>query len=305
MRFAASPLARRLARENHLDLARIQGSGPKGRIIKRDIDKARAQSSSAQKSNRNQRANASPPPSLPDPRLYYDAQDYILKPLSLMQKAIAQKMARSTQTIPHYQTSMRYDMGGLLAMIASVNDFLSDFPSDFISAKKYQHHLSLNDFLILACAQALMEVPDINISFTDEALLHHKNADISVAIALEDGGLISPIIKKAQNKTIIEISQEAKSLTKLARARKLKPAQYEGGSFSLSNLGMFGVAHFTAIINPPQAAILAIGTINPNQEMEVTISCDHRAINGATAARFLNILGELIQNPHWLWLKRL
>lgn len=287
MRFAASPLARRLAKEHRLDLAGIQGSGPDGRIVRRDIE-------AAIKTPKITQQTGAPSASY-DPRLFYDKDSYDEIKLTPMQRAIAKRLTQSMQLIPHYYVSMTYDASALIEMRGAAKRLCE--------ARKSQLIPTINDFLVRAAALALMDVPLVNVSFADDRLLRHHHADIGVAIALDHGGLITPIVRRAEQKSILQIAQDIRQLAELARAKKLKPNQYEGGSFSVSNLGMFGVAHFTAIINPPQAAILAIGGIDEEEKITTTLSCDHRAINGAIAAQFLAVLGEIIEAPHWLWLR--
>ena len=291
MPLAASPLARRLAKDNRLDLTAIQGSGPNGRIVKRDVEKAlKSPTAPTITGEKMGEKNA-----FPDPRLFYEKGSYDEIPLTAMKRSIAKRLAQSMQMIPHYYVSMKYDMRDLLAMRIAANQALKQ--------KNQNIKLTLNDFLIRCAALALMDVPDVNVSFADDCLLRHHHADIGVAVALTGGGLITPIITQADKKSVVQIAEEIRQLARLAQAKKLKPQQYEGGSFSLSNLGMFGVSHFTAVINPPQAAILAIGGVDQQQQMEATLSCDHRAINGAVAAQFLKAFGGIIEAPHWLWMR--
>ena len=343
-RIAASPLARRLAQENQLDLARLIGTGPAGRIIKRDIetalqnapqfaqatqqatadklvpqaapDKAAPQAASQTAS---QAASQTASASLPDPRLFFSPDDYEQIPLSPMMSSIAERLQTAKQQIPHYQVAMDIRLDKLLSLRARLNQALADAQTG--------EKLTVNDFIIRAVALSLMEVPQVNVSFLGDSLLRYKCADISVAVALPDGGLITPIVKSAHAKSLRQIAREIKELAARATELRLKPAEYEGGTFSISNLGMFGVAEFNAIINPPQAAILAVAASElryvPETDeaadetaeevtdktadkagypqfghfMRVTLSCDHRAINGAEAARFLNAFKAWMQAP--------
>ena len=300
MRQNASPLARKMAQDNKIDLSAISGSGPDGRIIKRDIEKARAQPQAPSLSSS---PLPSPPPhSFPDPRLFYQKDDYVELPLTAMNRSIAKRLTHAKQEIPHFYLTMALPLDELLAMRRKANSALKD---------KKEAKLSVNDFIVRAAALALMEAPEVNVSFANEVILQHKHADIGVAVALPDGGLMTPIIPRAETLSLRQISSKIKELAELAAARRLKPSQYEGGSFSVSNLGMFGIEAFTAIINPPQAAILAVGAakthlarvdgnIIERTEMRVTLSCDHRAINGAVGAQFLRALKDYVIYPYLL-----
>ena len=219
-----------------------------------------------------------------------------------MNRSIAKRLTQAKQEIPHFYLTMALPLDELLAMRRKANSALKD---------KKEAKLSVNDFIVRAAALALMEAPEVNVSFADEVILQHKHADIGVAVALPDGGLMTPIIPRAETLSLRQISSKIKELAELAAARRLKPSQYEGGSFSVSNLGMFGIEAFTAIINPPQAAILAVGAakthlarvdgnIIERTEMRVTLSCDHRAINGAVGAQFLRALKDYVIYPYLL-----
>lgn len=292
-RLFASPLARRLARENDLPLASVTPTGPGGRIIKRDIELALTQ-------GRETPLSPSPRAALPDPRLFFKDDEYEVEPLSPMMSAIADRLQQSTQEMPHYQVSMDVTVDAAESLRAKLNTTLAD--------QETGEKLTLNDFIVRAVALSLMDVPEINTGFAADALIRFKNADISVAVALPGGGLITPIVKAAQDKSVREIALEIRDLAKRAADMRLKPDEYEGGTFSVSNLGMFGVSEFNAIINPPQAAILAIGASRPQvvlQEgkpvetkvMRVTLSSDHRAINGAQAAEFLAVFKTYLEQP--------
>lgn len=291
-RIFASPLARRIAAQQGIDLANIEGSGPHGRIVKTDLQGAPR--GSAKASEKKQVASA--PMSSIDPRAFYEEGTYEEVPLDGMRKTIARRLTQSAQEIPHFYLTVDCELDELLAARAKLNE---DAPEGV--------KLSVNDFLIRAAALALIKVPDVNVSFAGDALLKHKSADIGIAVAIE-GGLITPIIRNAEGKGLAEIAQEAKSLSARARDKKLKPSEFEGGSFSISNLGMFGIKHFTAVINPPQAAILAIGRgeerpvvkngkVKVATIMTVTMSCDHRAIDGALGARFLDAFKSYVEYP--------
>jgi len=298
-RVIASPLARHMAQQAGLDLQALIGSGPNGRIIKRDIEAALSDGPpiKPQPAPAPSLTPTSSLPGLPDARLFYQAETYTEEKLDPMRAAIAKRLTQSMQELPHFYLTMALPADALLAFRVRVNEALQD---------KGQK-ISVNDLLVRACALALMDVPEVNVSFAGDAILRHHHADIGVAVALPDG-LITPIIPECENKSIIEISQEVKSLAALGREKRLKPSQYEGGSFSVSNLGMFGIDQFTAVINPPQAAILAVGgvvgalekqagDIVETKTIRVTLSCDHRAIDGAVGANFLSVLRDYVTTP--------
>ncbi|MDP2125345.1 MAG: pyruvate dehydrogenase complex dihydrolipoamide acetyltransferase [Parvibaculum sp.] len=290
-RIFASPLARRIAEQKGIDLSSVQGSGPRGRIVKADVESAKPGA----------RKTAAPsglpaPTSAIDARAFYVEGTYEEIPLDGMRKTIARRLTQSMQEIPHFYLTVDCELDELLATRKKLNAEASE------GAK-----LSVNDFLIRAAALALVKVPMANVSFAGNALLKHDHADIGIAVAL-DGGLITPIIRAAETKGLAEIAAEAKSLAERARNKKLKPNEFEGGSFSISNLGMFGIKHFTAVINPPQAAILAIGKgeerpvvhdgkLEVATVMTVTMSCDHRAIDGALGAQFLEAFKSFVEYP--------
>ncbi|MDX5365653.1 MAG: pyruvate dehydrogenase complex dihydrolipoamide acetyltransferase, partial [Alphaproteobacteria bacterium] len=290
-RIFASPLARRLAEQQGIDLSVVEGSGPRGRIVKADLE-------GAPKSGPQKQAvsgTATPAPSI-DARAFYEKGSYEEIPLDGMRKTIARRLTQSMQEIPHFYLTVDCELDELLVARKKLNDAAGEGVK-----------LSVNDFLIRAAALALIKVPDANVSFAGDAILKHKSADIGIAVAL-DGGLITPIIRNAEKKGLAEISEAAKSLAERARNKKLKPSEYEGGSFSISNLGMFGIKHFTAVINPPQAAILAVGKgeerpvvrqgkLEVANVMTVTMSCDHRAIDGALGARFLEAFKSFVEYP--------
>jgi len=294
IRIFASPLARRIAADKGVDLSSIEGSGPYGRIVKADVEQAKGGGAAP-------RAAASAPASESlagiDPRLFYEKGSYTEVPLDGMRKTIARRLTQAKQEIPHYYLTVDCELDELLRVRKQLNEKQA---SEGVK-------LSVNDFVIRAAALALAKVPEANASFAGTALLMHKHADIGIAVALE-GGLITPIIRHAESKGLAEISAEAKSLAERAREKKLKPGEYEGGSFSVSNLGMFGIRNFTAVINPPQSAILAVGkgeerAIVKNGKLEVatvmtvTLSCDHRVIDGALGARLLEAFKAYIEYP--------
>jgi len=290
-RIFASPLARRIAERKGIDLSSVQGSGPRGRIVKADIESAKPGARKPAASS-----GAPAPASAIDARAFYTEGTYEEIPLDGMRKTIARRLTQSMQEIPHFYLTVDCELDELLMTRKKLNAGADD------GAK-----LSVNDFLIRAAALALVKVPMANVSFAGDALLKHEHADIGIAVALE-GGLITPIIRAAETKGLAEIAAEAKSLAERARNRKLKPNEFEGGSFSISNLGMYGIKHFTAVINPPQAAILAVGKgeerpvahdgkLEVATVMTVTMSCDHRAIDGALGAQFLEAFKSFVEYP--------
>jgi len=302
-RIFSSPLARRLAKESNIDLNRVQGSGPHGRVIARDIEAA--------KSGKSLRAPASAPaggatiaPAMSDSQVLslYEEGSYDLVPHDGMRRTIAQRLTVSVQTIPHFYETMDCDIGRLMAAREEIN---AAAPKDKDGQPAYK--LSVNDFVIKALALALQRVPDANVSWTEAGMLKHKHSDIGVAVALP-GGLITPIVRNAESKSLSAISNEMRDLAARARARKLKPQEYQGGTSSVSNLGMYGIKDFTAVINPPQSTILAVGVgeeravvrngkIEAATIMSVTLSCDHRAVDGALGAELIRAFKTLIENP--------
>jgi len=304
-RIFSSPLARRLAKEAGIDIGRISGSGPHGRVIARDV--------AAAKEGKGLRAPAAAPaaagapaiaPSMSDQqiRALYEDGSYELIPHDNMRRTIAQRLTASIQTIPHFYLTVDCDIGKLVAAREEINAAAAKDKDG-----KPAYKLSVNDFVIKALALALQRVPDANVSWTEAGLLKHKHSDIGVAVALP-AGLITPIIRNAETKSLSAISNEMKDLAARARARKLKPQEYQGGGSSVSNLGMYGIKDFTAVINPPQSTILAVGTgeeravvrngkIEAAQIMSVTMSCDHRSVDGALGAQLIGAFKALIENP--------
>ncbi len=293
-RIKASPLARRLAKQKGINLAAIQGSGPNGRIVKADIESASRRGISLGGST----AAVTPPPVRPLPQgpLPYHADEFDRVENSMMRKAIARRLSESKQQVPHFYLSVDVAMDRLMDLRAQLNE-----------AADGAFRLSVNDFIIKAVAKALTDVPAANASWTDSDTLMHKHAHISVAVAI-DGGLITPVIRFAEQKGITDISAEVKELASRARAGELKPEEYSGGTFSISNLGMYGVKQFAAIVNPPEGAILAVGgtderaivengTVVVKKMMTLTLSCDHRVVDGAAGAEFLAALKKHIECP--------
>ena len=307
-RIFASPLARRIAGQKGVDLSGIAGSGPRGRIVKADVENARPGTKSAgagaPAAAGGAQTNVAP---LPDARLLYPQGSYEEVPHDSMRKAIAKRLTSAKTLIPHYYLTVDCNLDALMAAREKMNAAAPLKKGDGDKDKKPAYKLSVNDFIMKASAMALMKHPDVNASWTDTAILKHKDADVGVAVAL-DFGLITPIIFKAQTKGLVEISDEVKSLAALAREKKLKPSQYEGGGFSVSNLGMYGIKNFTSIINPPQSCIIAVGAgeeraivkdgkIEIATVMTVTMSADHRVVDGGTGAKFLATLKQFIEEP--------
>jgi pyruvate dehydrogenase E2 component (dihydrolipoamide acetyltransferase) len=284
-RVKASPLARKMAAESGLELKSVQGTGPGGRITKRDIEgAATTPAAGARSSAAPARATAGGP-------------DYEDIPLTQMRKTIAKRLVTSIGPVPTFYLTIEVDMTAMQRARESVNKRLEE------SGIK----TSVNDFIIKAVAVALREHPEVNAQWTDTAIRRFNRVHIGVAVAVEDG-LITPIVRDADAIGVAEISQQVKELAKRARERKLQPEEYTGATFSISNLGMFGIDEFTAIINPPEAAILAIGKAEDKvvvvdgemvvqSRMRVTMSCDHRVIDGATGAKFLQTLRSYLEEP--------
>ena len=304
-RVFSSPLARRLAKDAGIELGRIQGTGPHGRVIARDVEAAKAGGGLRAPSATPAAAGAPAiAPSMSDQqiRALYEEGSYDFVPHDGMRRTIAQRLTASTQTIPHFYLTIDCDIGKLLDAREEIN---ASAPKDKDGKPAYK--LSVNDFVIKALAVALQKVPDANVSWTEAGMLRHKQSDIGVAVAMPNG-LITPIIRAAETKSLSVISNEMKDFAVRARARKLKPNEYQGGTTSVSNLGMYGIKDFTAVINPPQSTILAVGTgeeravvrngkIEAAHIMSVTMSCDHRAVDGALGAVLIGAFKALIENP--------
>jgi pyruvate dehydrogenase E2 component (dihydrolipoamide acetyltransferase) len=297
LRIIASPLARRLAQEAGIDLGAISGSGPHGRIIERDVKAAQTGAVAPA-------ARAFEPGGVPDSvtRKLFAPGSFEDVPLDSMRKAIARRLTEAIQTIPHFYLDVDCDIDALLRLR---EDFNLAAPKGGEGAPAWK--ISVNDLIVKALALALQRVPDANVSYTRDALLRHKSSDVGVAVSIP-GGLITPIIRNAESKSIREISAEIKELAARAKARRLKPSEYEGGGSAVSNLGMFGVKSFSAVINPPQSTILAVGAGEPRvvarngapsiaAMMSVTLSVDHRAVDGALGATLLGEFKRLIEHP--------
>lgn len=275
-RIFASPLARRLAEHTNVDLHKIAGSGPHGRIVKLDVESA----------TKNRAPIAMP---------NFGDSEYLDIPLNNIRKITAKRLTESKQQVPHFYLTIDCTLDALLKLRTELN------------ARMDPDKLSVNDFIIRATALALMKVPAANVAWQETSLRQYQSADISVAVAI-DGGLMTPIIRSAQNKNLCQLSQEMKQLADKARSGKLAPDEFQGGTFTISNLGMYGIKHFGAIINPPQACILAVGMgeqrpvildgqVQIVTQMTCTLSVDHRAVDGAVGSTFLAAFKEYIEDP--------
>ena len=284
-RMRSSPLARRMASESGLDLQGVQGSGPGGRIIKRDIEAAVASGTGNRESGLGAAARA----------FESRGEDYRDAPLTQIRKTIARRLSESIGPIPTFYLTAEFDMERVAEMRAAMAAMGDEFK------------VSFNDIVLKAVATALAQHPEVNAHWLGDKIRYFNRVHLGMAVAIEDG-LITPVLFDADRKRMSEISREARELAKRARERKLKPEEYTGSTFSVSNLGMFGIDHFTAIINPPEVGILAVGALEEKpvvidgalahrKRMRVTMSCDHRVVDGALGARFLQSLRRLIENP--------
>jgi pyruvate dehydrogenase E2 component (dihydrolipoamide acetyltransferase) len=302
-RVLASPYVRKVARERGIDLAGAHGSGDHGRIVPADLDQL---SKAAETRATATLARVGPAP-LAAPALAPPE----VRPLSPMRKTIARRLTQSKQTVPHFYLTIDVDAEELVALREQIN---ADLAAGVKAAKGANgvdapkpDKVSVNDLLIKACAAALLRVPETNAQFSDEAILVHKRVDISVAVAIPDG-LITPVVRNADQKSVVAISREVRDLAARARSKKLKPEEMTDGTFSISNLGMFGIDEFSAVINPPEGAILAVGQVRdepvvkdgevkPGKKLALTLSCDHRVVDGAVGAAFLAELRDLVERP--------
>ena len=296
-RIFASPLARRMAAEAGLDLALLQGSGPHNRIVKRDVEKAIAEGTGKPAPAAAAAAEAATAPAAASPMPAAGAYHEV--PNSTMRKIVAQRLAESKRDIPHFYLTIDCAIDAVMDLRAQLNGRAPEGEGAY--------KLSVNDFVIKAVAMALQRFPACNASWTDEAIRIYDDVDVSVAVSTP-GGLITPIVRNADHKGLATISNEVKELAARARDGKLMPEEYQGGGFTVSNLGMYGVSHFSAIINPPQACLLAVGAGEQRPVvkdgalaiatvMSATLSVDHRAVDGAVGAEFLQILKGLIEDP--------
>ena len=298
-RIFASPLARRIAEQNGVDLSGVQGSGPHGRIVMRDVE---GKTGTAAPAAKPEAAPAAAPRGeqrqvLSLEQMGIKPGSYDLVPLDGMRKVIAKRLTESARDIPHFPLTVDIEIDRLLDARARINALL----------EKDGVKISVNDIVIKAAAVALKRVPEANASFTPEGIALHHHADIAMAVAI-DGGLITPIIFEAENKTLAEIAKASKDLAGRARERKLKPEEFQGGTFSVSNLGMFGIKSFSSIINEPQGAILSVGAgekrpvvhgdrLEIATVMTVTLTCDHRVVDGAIGARWIQVFKALLEDP--------
>lgn len=277
-RIKASPLARKMAEEGGIELSRVKGSGPEGRIVKKDIETFKPETSA---------------PAVQPVSFESKAEDKEMK-ISQMRKTIARRLAESKFTSPHFYETIDINMKAAVAARSAMNE-------------KSEVKISFNDLVIKACALALRKHPEINSSWMGDVIRQHGDVHVAMAVAIDDG-LITPVIRHTDQKGLMQIAAESKDLAKRARNRELQPQDWEGSTFSVSNLGMFGIDQFTAIINPPNACILAIGSIRdtpvvengavvPGKMMKVTLSSDHRVVDGAVAAQFLNSVRDYLENP--------
>jgi pyruvate dehydrogenase E2 component (dihydrolipoamide acetyltransferase) len=306
----ASPLARRLAKEAGIDVTAVSGTGPHGRVVKKDIEAAvsggtvKAAPAAAPAAQPIAAAAPAAPKGMSDDAVLklFEQGSYELVPHDGMRKTIAKRLQESKQTIPHFYVSVDCELDALLALRTQLNDSAPK-SKDGVPAYK----LSVNDMVIKALALALRDVPDANVSWTDSAMVKHKHADVGVAVSIP-GGLITPIIRSAEQKTLSTISNEMKDYGKRAKERKLKPEEYQGGTTAVSNMGMMGVKNFAAVVNPPHATILAVGAGEQRvivkkgemviaNVMTVTLSTDHRAVDGALGAELLAVFKGYIENP--------
>ena len=282
-RMIVSPLAARMAAEAGIDLRSLQGSGPGGRIIKRDIEAVISKPKAAPAPSYVQQAGAS---------AYRD------EPASQIRQTIAKRLVTSLGPVPHFFLTTEIEMDRAAEMRKGINALDPDLK------------ISINDIIIKVAAAALIQHPQVNASYQEKVVRYYEHADVGVAVAIEDG-LITPVVRAADQKSLSQIAAEVRELAERARSKKLKPEEYTGATFSVSNLGMFGIDEFTAVINPPEGAILAIGAMNAKpvvreneivirQMMRVTMSCDHRVIDGATGAKFLQTFKKILENPLYL-----
>jgi len=300
-RVFASPLARRMAKQKGVDIATLLGSGPHGRIVLKDVETAKPAAAAAAPKPAAGPAIA-PPPSDEQVLKLFAEGSYDLVPHDGMRKVIARRLTESKQTIPHFYVSVDVTIDNLLDIRERLN---LQAPKDKDGKPLWK--VSVNDFIIKAMAMALIKVPDANVSWTESAMVRHKHADIGVAVSIP-GGLITPIVRKAETKGLAQISSEMKDYAARARNRKLKPDEYTGGSAAISNMGMMNVKNFAAIVNPPHASILAIGSaerrpvvrghdIKIEQQMTITLSTDHRCIDGALGAEFIGAIKAHLEEP--------
>ncbi len=317
-RIFISPLARHLAEEYQLDYSRIKGTGPNGRIIKLDIEIALAAQQASKAATQPTPAPVLPvtpttpvapvaaitpeQETIPVAAAVSSTDDVVEIPLTAMRRTIAKRLSQSMQSAPHFYVTSVIDTSKLAALRQQINEYAAKDPQPV--------KISFNDLIVKAVARALVRIPEVNVSFAEDRILQKKQVNVGVAVALEQG-LIVPVVRNADKLGVLELARETRRLAELARQGKLKPEDFSGGTFTVSNLGMFDVESFTAVINPPESAILAIGSITPTpvvvdgqvvvrDRMKVTLSSDHRAIDGAIAARFLQEVKRLLEEPFGL-----
>ena len=294
-RLIVSPLAARMAAESGIDLRSLQGSGPGGRIVKKDIEAALSQPKAAPAAPKYPRAVE---PAQFQPAQIATASAYRDEPATQIRQTIAKRLVTSLGPVPHFFLTTEIEMDRAAEMRRGINALDPDLK------------ISINDIIIKVTAAALMQHPEVNASFQEKFVRYYEHADIGVAVAIEDG-LITPVVRAADQKSLSQIAAEVRELAERARSKRLKPEEYTGATFSISNLGMFGIDEFTAVINPPEGAILAIGAMTAKpvvreneivirQIMRVTMSCDHRVIDGATGAKFLQTFKKILENPLYL-----
>jgi len=297
-RLIVSPLAARMAAESGIDLRSVSGSGPGGRIIKRDVEGLIGQQGSATPNAATKQTHLRAVTSPVQQSAITAASAYRDEPASEMRRTIARRLVTSLGPVPHFFLTTEIEMDRAAEMRSGIN------------ALDPELKISINDIIIKVAAAALLQHPQVNASYQDKVVRYYEHADVGVAVAIEEG-LITPVIRAANQKSLSEIASEVRELAGRARERKLKPEEFMGASFSISNLGMFGIDEFTALINPPEGAILAIGAMSPKpvvrdnevvvrQMMRVTMSCDHRVIDGATGAKFLQTFKKILENPLFL-----
>jgi pyruvate dehydrogenase E2 component (dihydrolipoamide acetyltransferase) len=294
-RIIASPLAKKIAKEKGIDLAQVAGSADGGRIIKKDVENftpvAQSASQATPASGAESPKAEKAAPAIP---VYIGEEKYTEKPVTQMRKVIAKRLSESLFTAPHFYLTMSIDMDGAIAARTKINEYAPT-------------KVSFNDLVLKACAIALKQHPNVNSSWLGDKIRYNEHVNIGVAVAVEDG-LLVPVVRFADGKSLSHISAEVKDFAQRAKAKKLQPADWEGSTFTISNLGMFGIDEFTAIINPPDACILAVGGISqvpvvkngavvPGNVMKVTLSCDHRVVDGATGSAFLQTLKALLEEP--------
>nr|WP_196108780.1 MULTISPECIES: pyruvate dehydrogenase complex dihydrolipoamide acetyltransferase [unclassified Ochrobactrum] len=306
-RVFASPLARRIAKESGVDITAVKGTGPHGRVVQRDVEAALASGGVKAAAPKAEAVSPAAPKPMSDDAVLklFEEGTYEIVPHDGMRKTIARRLVESKQTVPHFYLTIDCELDALLALRSQINAAAPMIKTEKGEVPAYK--LSVNDLVIKAVALALRDIPEANVSWTEGGMVKHKRADVGVAVSIP-GGLITPIVRQSESKTLSAISNEMKDLAKRARDRKLKPEEYQGGSTSVSNLGMFGVKDFAAIINPPHATIFAIGAgeqraVVKNGEikvatvMSVTLSTDHRAVDGALAAELAQAFKRHIENP--------